>query len=98
MNIRVLLDFGILLFLVTHSSLGKLNIPILSSCLIFRAKSEEMTWQPCITRADMRQKAYARNLLPRVLPNTKGTLTILFHFSRPKAFISIIFLKADIFC
>jgi len=41
---------------------------ILSSCLIFQAKSEEMAWQPCIILADMRQKDHASILESKKLP------------------------------
>ncbi len=68
---------------------------LLSICWIFRAKSEEMTWQPCIILADVKQKAYARKSHLRVLSDTKEGLTMLFHSLSPKSLIVNGILKPD---
>ena len=47
------------------------GLPILLLFQEFFGKREGLSLQPCITRADVRRKAYARSIVPRVLPNTK---------------------------
>ena len=45
----------------------------------FFGKREKLSLQPCITRADMRRKAYARTLHLKLLSDTIEGLTMLFH-------------------
>ena len=71
------------------------TIPILSWHRNFFTKTEDYIWHTCMDLADVLCYLNARNLLQRVLPNTKEILAILFGFSRPKSSTLMKFPIAD---
>ncbi len=50
------------------------------------ARFQQLVWQCCMNLAGRACKYDARSIVPKVLPNTKEILTILFHFSSSESF------------